>query len=108
MAQIPNSIETIISKYRNQLTQAGINCEEILCYGSRIHGTATEGSDIDLIVISRDWQRYSLRERLELLGIAAAHILEPIQAIGFTPQEIEQQDILPFWQDIMKNALKAA
>lgn len=28
----------------------------------------------------------NLRERLELLGIAAARIMEPIQALGYTPE----------------------
>ncbi len=41
-----------------------------------------EESDIDLIVVLRD-----LRERLEILGIAAAGMLTPIQASRFTPEE---------------------
>jgi predicted nucleotidyltransferase len=71
-------------------------------YGSQASGTAREGSDIDLIVISGDWQKYNQRQRLELLGIAAARILEPIQAQGFTPTEIRQRKITPFWEQVMK------
>jgi hypothetical protein len=36
-----------------------------------------------------------------LLGIAAARILEPVQAQGFTPSEIRQKQITPFWEQVM-------
>jgi hypothetical protein len=80
----------------------GIRPTRVLLYGSQASGTAREASDIDLIVISGDWQNYNHRERLELLGVAAARILEPIQAQGFTPSEIRQRKITPFWEQVMK------
>ena len=57
---------------------------------------------MDLIVISLDWKPFSERERLEMLGVAAARILEPVQAAGFTPQEISSKQLLPFWEHILK------
>jgi predicted nucleotidyltransferase len=80
----------------------GIRPTRVLLYGSRAMGTAREGSDIDLIVISGDWEKYNQRQRLELLGVAAARILEPIQAQGFTPNEIKQKQITSFWEQVMK------
>lgn len=80
----------------------GIHAEQILLYGSQATGLAWEGSDIDLIVISNDWENLNQRERLELLGIAAARILEPVQAKGFTPNEISQRKIMPFWEHIIQ------
>jgi hypothetical protein len=53
-------------------------------------------------VISGDWKKYNNRQRLELLGIAAARILEPVQAQGFTPSEIKEKQIMPFWEQVMK------
>jgi hypothetical protein len=44
----------------------------------------------------------NIRERLELLGIFAARILEPIQAYGFTPEELEKQQIGSFWVNILE------
>ena len=79
----------------------GIRIEKTLLYGSQASGTAREGSDIDLFVISTDWRIYSQRERLEMLGIAAARILEPIQAQGFTPEEVKNKKIAVFWQQVM-------
>jgi len=37
--------------------------------------------NIDLIVISDDFKDINLRERLEILGIAAGRVFEPIKAL---------------------------
>ena len=66
----------------------GIRSEQVLLFGSQAKGTAHEGSGIDLLIISSAWAPYGERERLELLGIAAARILELVQARGATPDEI--------------------
>lgn len=87
MAQTTPQLEQIIQRYRAQLEKMGIHPERILLYGSQATGTAREGSDIDLIVISGDWKKYNYRERLELLGVASARNSEPVQAQGFTPNE---------------------
>lgn len=102
MAQTTPELKRIVRRYRIQLQKMGIRPTRVLLYGSQASGTAREGSDIDLIVISGDWQNYNHRERLELLGVAAARILEPIQAQGFTPSEIRQRKITPFWEQVMK------
>ncbi len=48
-----------------------------------------EDSDIDLIIVSNDFQGMNLRERSEVLGITAARIMKPIEARGYTTQEIK-------------------
>ena len=93
----------IVQRFCQALEKSGIHCQQILLYGSQRSGKAEEGSDVDLIVVSPDWAHYGWRERLELLGIVAARLLEPIQAQGFTPNEIEQGDITPFWQYILEH-----
>ena len=101
MAEAASELAFVIRRYRQQLERTGIRCERILLFGSRATGQAHEGSDIDLFVISPDWAAYSERERLELLGIAAARLLEPIQARGVTPEEIVSRRLTPFWQQIL-------
>jgi len=102
MAETAPELKRIVKRYRIQLKKMGIHPTRILLYGSQAAGTAREGSDIDLIVISGDWEKYNYRQRLELLGIAAARILEPVQAHGFTPHEIRQKQITPFWEQVIK------
>jgi predicted nucleotidyltransferase/tetratricopeptide (TPR) repeat protein len=91
-----------IQRFRAELEKMGIRCDRILLFGSQANGTAQEGSDIDLIVVSPDWARYNDRERFEILGIAAARILEPIQARGITPEEIATHRLSPFWEQILQ------
>lgn len=102
MVKTTPELRQIIKRYRAQLEKMGIRPAQVLLYGSQAAGTAHEGSDIDLIVISVDWEKYNHRQRLELLGVAAARILEPIQAQGFTPNEIELKKVMPFWEQVMK------
>ena len=102
MAKRTSELKQIVGRYRTQLEKMGIRPTRILLYGSQAAGTAREGSDIDLIIISGDWKKYNNRQRLELLGIASARILEPVQAQGFTPSEIKSKKVMPFWEQIIK------
>jgi predicted nucleotidyltransferase len=95
------AIKQIVSRFCAELARMGIGVEQVLLFGSQATDTAHEGSDIDLIVISPDWESYSQRERLEMLGVAAARILEPVQAAGFTPHEIASRELMPFWEHIL-------
>jgi len=102
MVKATPELKQVVKRYRTQLQKMGIRPTRVLLYGSQATGTAREGSDIDLIVISGDWETYNNRQRLELLGIAAARILEPVQAQGFTPSEIISKKMTPFWQHVIK------
>ncbi len=62
-----------------------------------------EESDIDLIVISKDFEKLNLRERLEILGLAAGRILEPIEALGYTKKEIESKGKESFVGEILNS-----
>lgn len=101
MAETTPEIRLIVQRFRAELEKMGILCEQVLLFGSRATGTAREDSDIDLLVVSSDWERYSDRERFEILGIAAARILEPIQARGVTPDEITAYRLSPFWKQVL-------
>ncbi len=99
------AIRSIIERYRQQLIEMGLRPEKIILFGSWAQGTGEPWSDIDLIVISRDFKGKNLRERLELLGVAAARILEPIEAFGVTPEEWERKE-WTFVQEASKNGVE--
>ena len=101
MAQTTPELEAVIRRYTAQLEKMNIHVERIMLFGSQANGTAHEDSDIDLIVVSHDWSRFNNRERLETLGVAAGRILEPIEAVGFTPEEIESHQLSTFWEMIL-------
>jgi len=93
MARRLTEIEKIIEKYASVLKEYGISVEKIFLFGSFAAGTALEHSDIDLLVISQDFSEMNLRERLEILGEAAVDLMEPIEAKGYTPEEIKPGNI---------------
>ena len=84
-------VKRIIERYKQELKNFNINSQKIILYGSYAKGNPREDSDIDLIVISDDFKDMNLRERLEILGIAAGRVFEPIEALGYTPKEIKQK-----------------
>lgn len=83
------SIKKIIEDYKKSLLELGITVEETILYGSFAKGNERCDSDIDLIVISRDFKKMNLRERIEVLGIAAVRIMQPIEARGYTLKEVK-------------------
>lgn len=44
----------------------------------------------------------NLRERLELLGLAAGRVFEPIEALGYTPDEPEANRKGTFLEEALK------
>jgi len=88
MVKTKQEIDLVIKKFQEELNKYNIHPEKIILYGSYAKGKPREDSDIDLIVISRDFEDMNLRERLEILGLAAGNILEPIEALGYTPEEV--------------------
>lgn len=108
MAKTRQEIAEIIEKFRHALSLLGVRTERIILYGSYAAGRAKDESDIDLIVVSPDFEDKDIRERLELLGIASARIMEPVQALGATPSEIDSDDRSAFIEEALKHGMTAA
>ena len=84
-------IKKIIERYKEELEKLGIKAEKIVLFGSYATGNPREDSDIDLIIISSDFRNLNLRERLEILGLASGRVFEPIEALGYTPWEVQNE-----------------
>jgi predicted nucleotidyltransferase len=82
-------IRKIVERYRRSLERA-IRVERIILYGSYAYGKPHDGSDIDLVVISPDFKRMHPLERLEFLSLARRNTLDPIEALGYTPEEFRK------------------
>lgn len=96
-------IKGIVERFKQELKKLGINVEKIILYGSYARGNPWEYSDIDLIVISDDFQNLNLRERLEILGLAAGRVFEPIEALGYTSKEVEADRKESFLDEILNS-----
>ena len=92
-----------IKKYVQALVNDGIEVQQVFLYGSHAKNRAHEDSDIDIIVVSENFTGKRLLERLQILGWARRGVPEPVQAYGFTPEEIEnrERDLSAFWEEII-------
>lgn len=88
------SVLAIIRRFRRALEKQGIKAPRIVLFGSWATGTAHEGSDIDLAVISESFEGKGYWERIDILTAAVYEVFEPIEASAFTPQEWESGDCL--------------
>jgi len=104
MVKTEREIEEIISRYTIEIEKMGIKPQKILLYGSYAKGNPREDSDIDLVVVSDNFKNMNIRERLELLGIAAGKVFEPIEAIGYTTDEMESNKKGTFLEAILEQA----
>ena len=87
-----NSVLKIITDFKNTLESKGIKAEKIILFGSYANGQNREDSDIDLVVISSDFENKNYWERIDILSDAIYDIFEPIEATAFTPDEWNSRD----------------
>lgn len=108
MYKTGQKVEKIIKEYIDALLLLGVKTERVILYGSYAQGKAREDSDIDLIIVSKDFEGKNLRERLETLGIAAIQIMQLVQAQCYTPAEIDSDDKSSFIKEVLKYGKIAA
>ena len=80
-----------ITEYKEELEVLGITPKKIILYGSYAAGKAREHSDLDLLVVSDDFEDMDLWERLCLLGRARKGVVRPIEILGLTEEEFEAE-----------------
>ena len=88
------AVLAIISDFRKALESAGVKPQKILLYGSYATGNIRPDSDIDLVVISDDFEGKSYWERIDVLSGAIYQVFQPIEAIAMTPKEWEDGNSL--------------
>jgi predicted nucleotidyltransferase len=81
-----------IRKFKKALERKNIKVDKIVLFGSYAKGTQKDGSDIDVAVISKDFQGKDYWTRIEILTDAIYEVFEPIEAVPFTPEEWERSD----------------
>jgi uncharacterized protein len=83
---------------KERLRETGLNIEKIILFGSQTNGEATEASDIDVIVISRDFRNKDIFKRARLTKEAEISTIRkfmiPFDILTMTPEEFESDDSL--------------
>lgn len=108
MAQALSTIKNSIISYVNILESQGIHVEKAILFGSYASGHPRDDSDIDLVIISPDLDRFSPPERLSFLSRATLHISDPLEVLGYTPEEVKGKEGKSiFWDEICRNSVVA-
>lgn len=101
MVKEKRKIDKIINKLVNNLEASGIKVYRLILYGSFAYGKPKPYSDIDVAVISPNFKGKGILKRQELLGEAIFSLGEPIEALGYTPQECKNPHPLSFISEIL-------
>lgn len=91
MAKTIKDIEPILDEAKERLQKIyGERLKGLILYGSYARGDATEGSDIDLIIVSQSFKRASFWKRaITLYGYWDPDY--PVDFLCFTPEEFEKK-----------------
>ncbi len=88
------TVVDIVAEFARELQGSGIHPQRIILFGSQAAGTATEASDIDVVVISDGFSGKDYWERIDILTEAIYAVYAPLEAIAMTPDEWENSDSL--------------
>ncbi|MBI4488649.1 MAG: nucleotidyltransferase domain-containing protein [Deltaproteobacteria bacterium] len=80
----------ILSRFRKAIEAQHVMVEKLILFGSYATGANREGSDIDVVVISKDFAGKDYWERTDILSQAIYEVFEPIEAVAMTPEEWEK------------------
>jgi predicted nucleotidyltransferase len=101
-------IAAIITRYCAQLEALGIHVERAILFGSHARDEARDSSDIDVLIVSPDFEPLNTRERLERLGTAAARLWQPVEAIACTPAELARVEAATLLEKIVQTGVQVS
>jgi len=84
----------IVGRFGAALERGGVRPSKIVLYGSFANGRWHEWSDIDVVVVSSDFERMDHWQRIDALTEAIFQVHQPIEAVGMTPEEWGRGDSL--------------
>jgi predicted nucleotidyltransferase len=87
-----SAVIEIINRFRRGIEVRGIKPVKVILYGSFAAGTNREGSDIDVVVISDDFEGMGYWERIDIISDAIYEIFAPLEVVAMTSKEWERGD----------------
>jgi predicted nucleotidyltransferase len=101
MAKSQAELKEIIEEYLRLISQ-DISLEKVILFGSYALGKAGEFSDIDLAIVSEDFEGKRRIDNMKFL-FSRAHRVDPsLEPLAFTPKQLENPDKRTFPAKILK------
>jgi predicted nucleotidyltransferase len=88
-----NKAIAAVRYFEERLKAKNVRISKIILFGSQARGKASRGSDIDIVVVSRDFGKKDIYKRLELIKDAEIATIKkfmiPLDVIMMTPEEFK-------------------
>jgi predicted nucleotidyltransferase len=103
MAQVPHEIIDIINKFVLEAKLENVTIEKAILFGSYAKGSNKEFSDIDLAIVSKDFQgiRFYDNEKIARSAIRSSIDLE---THPFRPEDFTEDN--PFVKEILAHGIR--
>jgi len=101
MAATATELREAIDDFIQRL-QRGIRVEAVILYGSHAHGNPDEWSDIDLAVISPDFEGLRMPERQRMVSRLTFERYHDIEPIGYPSSEYHDPGPHSFLREIIR------
>ena len=101
MVTTANELERYIEDFVQRL-ERGITVDLVILFGSYARGAAHEWSDIDLAVISRDFENLPLWQRQELIAKLSLHRAPNMSPLGYPSSQYHNPGPHSFLREIIR------
>ncbi len=103
MAQIPDKVLEIINEYISLLQNNGISIQQAFLFGSFASGHYHEWSDIDLALVSDQFEGIRLFDRNKLLRYTIA-VSSDLEVLPYNPKDFTTDN--PFVKEILETGIR--
>ena len=103
MVEIPNKIIEVILKFIKEAKIDNINIEQAILFGSYAKGTQNKYSDIDLAVVSADFEGNRFKDNLKLAEAKLRTSID-LETHPFKTQEFTIDNL--FVKEILKEGIR--
>jgi predicted nucleotidyltransferase len=86
------AVLAILSDFKKAIESVGVRPQKMILFGSYAQGSQRPDSDIDIVVISEDFEKKSYWERIDILSAAVFKVFKPIEAVAMTQREWDAGD----------------
>lgn len=103
MVVISDEVVETIKRFLDMVSASGVHLERAILFGSHAKGTASEWSDIDIALVSKDFTGIGFydRKRVNPFLIKVDSRIEPHP---FRPEDFNEEN--PFVNEILKQGIK--
>ncbi|GHT46047.1 hypothetical protein AGMMS49965_23400 [Bacteroidia bacterium] len=99
------TITEVLNYFKNALIANGIKDNNIALFGSALTGTMHEDSDLDIIIISKSFEKKNIFERVEMTLKPETEVRRkyniPMDILTMSPQEYKESKEVLFKSEII-------